>query len=267
MNGNLFPVKHGFATYMIGWYDRLFSDTKAVTEFAARGHQKAMMFAPGRMVDAVEEMLKSYQKNQNSSTPGDSARFPIVIIGMAKDYVPTTGDWGGRQVGRKLVSFLEATVEDPNPSVYGYRQAMGDVRTQVAIMAAEEATAKSLATQFVLWVGDIPNRRFTANFVWGQYTLAMPVMIENPDILFTKQDLPDSKNMTILVADVDLKCVFPYPDAPKEGEPNDGSTHIPPGYPVVDTVVASDQVSLMDSQMTDAGTVWGSPGDFDEPPP
>lgn len=261
MNGNLFPVKEGFAKYMIDWYGKLFVDTNAISEFASRGHEKCIMFAPGRMVDTVEEMLKSYQRNTNSTTAGSNSKLPIILIGMAKDYIPTGGDWGGRQVGRKMVKFTDA--EDA--SMYGYRQAMGDVRTQIAIIAAEEGSAKGLATQLALFVGDIPNRRFTANFVWGEYTLEMPVMIENPDIVFARQDIQETKNMTVLVADIDLKCVFPYPDAPKDDEPNDGSDHNPPGYPVVSVVVSSDEVALVDSKVTENAVQWGSPGDFDEP--
>ena len=264
MNGNTFPVKKAFAGYMIGWYERLFGDTAAVSEFAARGHEKSIMFAPARMVDQIEDMLASYQRNANSTEAGKNSIFPIVLIAMAKDYVPTGGDWGGRQVSRKMVCLAEPTELDPNPSVYGYRQAMGDVRTQVVIIGADEPSAKSLATQFCLYVGDFANRRFEADFVWGQYTLKMPVMIENPDLLFTRQD-PDRKNITVLAADVDLKCVFPFPDAPKEGEDNDGSEHDPPGYPVTSVVVSSDQVTLVDSKVTEAGIEWGAPGDFDEP--
>lgn len=270
----LLPIKNAFSVWMRGWYDGLFATTNGLTEFVARGHEKSLMWAPGRMVDAAEEMLASYRRNSNSDTPGANSLFPIVMLAMAKDYVPTGADWGGRQVSRKEVS-----IEDTDgSSVYGYRQAMGDLRSQIVIIATEEATAKSLAAQFCLYAGDIAKRRFYANFTFGEYVIPMPVMMENPDLMFMEVKT-DAKNMTILAADVDLKITVPFFDAPKVtgdpevDDPNDGSSHNPKGYPVVKKVVSSDLNTGVDGKSEAGvsgvggvdGVVWGDPGDFDEP--
>lgn len=237
MNGDLFPVKEGFSAYMRRWYEGIFPSTAALEAYITRGIQRSIVWAPGRMIDAATDMLSSYQKNDNSPTAGAGALFPIVILAMAKDYTPTGGDWGGRQVGRRLVRLSD----EEGSSIYGYRQAMGDVRAQVVIIAAEEASARSLAAQFCLFVGEIPNRRFTAPYKWGQYTLDMPVMLETPDTIF--QSIPDDqKNITILAADLTLKATIPYLDAPKPNELNDGTDNNPPGYPHVIEVEAIDKV-------------------------
>lgn len=273
----LLPIKQAFSLRMRAWYDGLQPTTNGMAEFVKRGHEKCMMWAPGRMVDAAEEMIASYRRNQNANVAGANSLFPIVLIAFAKDYVPTGADWGGRQVSRKLVAFED----ESGSSVYGYRQAMGDLRAQVVIAAAEEATAKSLAAQFALFAGDIANRRFYAQYTFGQYTLPMPVMMENPDLMFMEVKT-DAKNAVILAADIDLKITVPFFDAPRMAggqpgdpdtdDPNDGSDHSPKGYPVVRKVVTHGENSKVDSKTEQDGVdgydfEWGSPGDFDEPMP
>lgn len=254
MNGDFFPLKLAFSDYMKKWYNGIYPDTKAVQEFVQRGLERSVVWAPDRMVDLAEDMLKSYQKNTNVSDGGSvkhgkNALFPIVILAMARDYIPAGPDQGGRQVGRRLVRLIE------DGSIYGYRQAMGEIRTQIVIMAPESGTARSLASQFSLFVGEIPNRRFKVKHKWGQYQITMPCMLEIPDIVFSAVQ-SESPNMVILAADVTLKAVIPYLDAPKEGEPNDGSANTPPGYPVVAEVENTNELTGAVSVVTDSGTVW-----------
>lgn len=236
-------LKKGFGLFMGRFYAGLYPDTPAMESYVERGLTKSIVIAPGRMIDTVEEMLKAYQKNENNRPtepyrPGANALFPIIVVAVAKDYIPTGGDFGGKQVGRRLVALEDGA----GASVYGYRQAMGDVRVQVAVMSAEEATARSLAAQFSLFIGEVKNRRFPVTFPWRSYELQIMCMLETPDIMFSKVD-PENQNMTILVADVTLKAVFPYLDAPRPGEENDGSTNDPPGYPLVEQITCLNQVT------------------------
>lgn len=235
MNGDFHPIKVAFGQYMARFYLGVYPDTSAMRSFTERGAPRSIVWAPDRMVDYVEEMLKSYQKNENSTpsapyAPGANALFPIMIVAMAKDYTPGGADMGMRQVGRQLVCIDN---NDPNASVYGYRQAMGDLRVQVVIMAAEAPTARSLAAQFSLFVGEIPNRRFKVRHTWGQYQIDMPCMLESPDIMFSRVE-PENQGMTILIADLTLKVTMPYFDAPSAGDQNDGTSNNPPGYPTVE---------------------------------
>ena len=228
MNGDVFPLKAAISRYMHDFYNRLYPDTPAMQEFTGRGIERSVMWVPGRMIDAAEDMLAAYQRNDNSNTPNAGARLPVILCAMSKDFIPTSGSDGGRQVSRQLVSFTD----EPDASVYGYRQAMGDVRVQVVICAPEEATAKSLAAQFSMWVADYANRYLTTQHKFGQYTIELSNILETPDILF-QNVATDRKNMTMLAADITIKSLMPYFDAPRVGEPNDGTDRNPPGYPVV----------------------------------
>ena len=181
MIDHLLAIKTAFGLYLGQFYAGIYPDTKALRAFANRGLSLSIMMAPGRMIDQVQDMITAYQKNDNSPGagpyhPGANALFPVILVALSKDYIPTAGDFGGRQVGRQMV----ALSDEPGSSVYGYRQAMGDYRAQVVIMAAETSTAQSLAAQFALFVGEIPNRRFRVKFPWGQYELDMPCMLETP---------------------------------------------------------------------------------------
>lgn len=243
-NGDFFPLKKAFSGYMREFYKRIYPDTPALQEYVERGLSRSVMWAAGRMVDAVTDMLDSYRKNENSATPDRGALLPVIFVAMARDYTPTTGDVGGRQVGRQLVSFSDAI----GASVYGYRQAMGDIRTQIAICAADEASARSIAAQFCLWIGEIPNRRFKVQHTFGQYTIELTAMIDTPDTIFQSVD-SGQKNMTILVGDFNLRTAIPYFDAPKLGEQNDGSTNNPPGYPTVTGVAVTNINALTETEV------------------
>lgn len=236
MNGDLFSTREGIGNYLKRWYESLAADTTAMQEYIARGFSKSVMTVPDRMVDSVEDMLKTYQRNQNQANsdpyrPGENALFPVVFVAVAKEWTSADAAWGQRMVDRQYV-MLE---DEPGASVYGYRQAMGTRRVQIAILAAESATAASLATQLTHFVGLIRNRRFKAPYSWGQYTFDLPVVLETPDIMFMPVPT-DYQNMTILVADISLKVLIPYLDAPKENEENDGTDNNPPGYLTVQEI-------------------------------
>lgn len=253
IDGVTFPLKDAFSAYMTRWYRGLYADTKGVIEFTQRNIERCIVWAPGRMVDAAEEMLAAYRKNDNDGgAHGKGALLPVVIIGMAKDYNPTGVDMGGMQVRRQLITITD----EPDASIYGYRQAHGDVRTQVVIFAAEEASAKSLAAQFLWFIAQVENRRFKTSHTFGEYGIQLSATIENPDTVFMNI-VTEQKNLTMLAADITLRALFPYFDAPKVGEPNDGTAHNPPGYPAITQISSTDKNVLTLAEITEEdGVVW-----------
>lgn len=251
MQGDLFPIKQALGEYLGRWYSTLYGDTQAVAEFCARGMAKAIKLVPGRMIDDANAMLSSYQRDQQGQH-GANAKLPVVLVAMGRDYTGSGGDWGGRQVPRREVCLSD----EPGASVYGYRQAMHDVRVQFAIIAAEEMSARSLAAQLALFFGDPGlNRTFHATHTWGQYTKKLPVMVENTDMMFAVAG--ESKTMTILVGEITLKATIPYFDAPKVGEPNDGTTNNPPGYPRVSSVTLAEKGATEGHTIDENGYSWG----------
>lgn len=224
-------LKYGYARWLNEFHRYFVPTTAATREWAARPLKTAMALAPGRMVDAAEDMMASWRKNDNTGKEGISSHLPIVITALAKDYVPTGGEFS-----RQLAREVDFTIpEDPKMRNFKLRQIQGDRRVQLLFVAPEEASARSMALQFCQWVTDHEWRRFTVPYEFAGFVHEWPVMLETPDVMPQSIDL-GQKNITALVVDINLRETIPVFMAPKPGEPNDGQgdpsdPKDPAGYP------------------------------------
>lgn len=226
-------VRGGF---MAGFFSSLVPTTPAVQLLIDRPLKKAIMWAPSRMVDAAEEMLAAWQKNDTDSATTTPPEMPVILVAMARDYMPT-----GRDYGRQIADSMPVMIPgDDKERLFGMRIIAADIRTQVAIFAHDTGTATSIAAQFALYLDSMAGRRFPARFTYAGVSHDWPVQVESPDVPFSNVPT-DNKNVTILVGDLTLKASIPLFDAPKAGDPNDGqgqagSATDPAGYPVVTEV-------------------------------
>jgi hypothetical protein len=218
--------KQGFGEYLNLWFNDLHPNTTQSQAFIDRGFANSVKWAAGRMIDDAEAMLSSYRRNENTDTVNQSSLFPIVLVALARDYTPTTGDWFGKQMYRHLVRFTD----DEDASVYGYKQSAHDVRVQLAFMAAEEPTARNLVNHFCWWLSQYTQRRFLTRYTWGEYTLENYVMLETPDII-AQNVSTEQKNAVILSCDIQFKVTVPHVDAPVPPADTDGLGRNPEGYP------------------------------------
>lgn len=235
-------LKIGFGHYMQSFYQSLTPTTKAMEEFVARGVAKSIVYAASTMVDAAEDMLASWRKNDNTGDGKVSPFLPIMILATAKDYLPASGDYS-IQVGEPQYVILP---NDPKNRVFQMRQMQGDRRAQIVIFAADEPTARSIAAQFALHVSRYQNRRFSATYRFAGFDLGFPVQLETTDVPAISV-ATDQKNLTILAIDVSLRETIPLFNAPKVGEPNDGLGTVgnpedPCGYPMVEQVESLDVI-------------------------
>lgn len=235
----MIELKTALGQYMARFYGSLYPATKALAEFSSRGLSKSIVYAPSRMVDAVEDMLASWRKNDNSGDGKVSPYLPVIMIATAKDYLPAAGDFS-IQLAEAQYVILPG---DAKERVFKLRQMQGDRRTQVVICAADEPTARSLASQFAMFVSAYENRRFTASYRFAGLDLTFPVMLETTDVPAINVAI-DQKNITILAIDITLKETIPIFYAPKVNEQNDGkgsgTIDDPSGYPVSRSVSAVD---------------------------
>lgn len=230
MMSEFLPVDVAISEYLTRWHADLISTTSGVEDFIARPAAGAMFIASGRMIDDAQAMLDSYRRNNTDVGVGSAAqgaKFPCVISCTDKDYVPTTADWAAKHIPKQKLQI------EPNGSWYEYQQSMCDVRWQIAIFADEKQTARSLASQFHLFMAQPSNQRFKAKHTFGQYEVLAPVMIEMPEPSASNVVIEGQRNITCLAIDVTLKVTLPYFRAPKVGEPNDNSANNPQGLPVV----------------------------------
>ena len=229
-------VKTGFGRYLHGYFNSLTPTTKAMREFIARDFAKACFWGPGYQIDSVEDLLQKVRANDNSGAPGTSAQLPVVIATMARDMLPVI-EWGQSLGGAEYV----IVPEDPKARIFRLRQVSAEVRTQIAIISADEPTARSIGMQYVLWCSDHANRSFPVVNSFAGFQFEYRTMIETPD-LFTNHILGEQSNLCMLTIDVNLRVTVPLLRAPSDDEPNDGrgtpgNPDDPSGYPVVTTVV------------------------------
>lgn len=254
--GEMMPLDTAIGRMMGRWYAGLYGDTQAVAEFVGRGLAKSIKWVPGRMIDDAQAMLQSYQRDQQGEH-GSNARLPVVMVAASRDYMPISGDWGSRALPRTMgvFSVAEGAIEGQPPSYYGLRSVQHQVRVQVVVIAAEKHSARSLAAQFDMFVRNAENRHLVVKHTFGQYSSEAPAVIEDPEVVFAVAG--ESKTMTVLAGDFTIKATTPYYDAPRPGEPNDGSANNPPGYPLVDGVHWDDQTLVRQGFTDELGTTWG----------
>jgi hypothetical protein len=269
MDTFLDSIRKGFAGYLTGFRNSLVADTPALAEYIQRPVAKAIVKVADRMVDDVNKMLDAWRRNNTSQQALATPFLPIMFYATAKDYTASPPDWSTRQMADPQLVQIPG---DPKNRVLELRSIERDLRAQVVIVAAEDGSASSLATQFHLWVKAKENRRFQAIFSLAGQPTPWPVLIENPDIVAVNAPADLQGNITILAIDISLRPTVPIVKGPPPGEPNDGqgdgSYENPSGYTVVVETDATATgrsdlvVSDADSHttvVTDAGVVRQTP--------
>jgi hypothetical protein len=88
MSDLFLPVKVGLGQYMTRFKQSLIvihNDSAAVQDFANRALPKSMVFAPSRMIDAIEDILSAWRKNTNDATKAQSTAFlPMIAVAIAR---------------------------------------------------------------------------------------------------------------------------------------------------------------------------------------
>jgi hypothetical protein len=215
MSNFTLPVKEAFGRYLQRFHADIVGDTKFVAEFAARDFAKSAVWAPGRMIDKVEEMLDAWRKNDTSQAAKPTPLLPIMIAAMSKDYIPVPADYS-----RQLADPVFVTIPgDAKNRVFSMRAVVSEIRVQVAICGPDDATCRSLALQMQLFCGAMGNRRFHSTYRLAGFDELWPVSIEAPDLAGI--NMPnDVKNLTMLTVDITLRATIPLLRHPKAIDAN-----------------------------------------------
>lgn len=229
------PIKTAYGKFLKNFFEQLVPTTKPMREYVKRPYGQAVLIAPSRMIDKVEEMFEKYLRVDFTDKPTKPHMLPVIILAVAQDYTPTGRDYT-RQIADPSYVIME---DDPKQRVFKLRTVAADLRTQIAIFASDTPTAQSIAAQFLLFLDETPNRRFKSTYEFAGVKTFWPVQIEAPDSP-AMQVATEAKNLVILAIDINLKVEVPLYSAPKEGEENDGKgipgTDNPAGYPILQTI-------------------------------
>jgi hypothetical protein len=218
------------------FYSGLVADTPRMAEYVKRGLKSSIVWAPGRMIDQVDLILNEWRKNENVPGPGLSSQLPIIIVCIDNNFTPSLVDFSAA-IGTPVDVMFP---DDPLNRAYKVRTSANDYRTQIAILAPDQPTAHSLATQFNLFAQGPDGRRFMQTVEFAGQTIEFPVELEDINIGAVAHDV--QKNLRINVADIVLRATVPIFQAPGEGEDNDGKA-APSGYPLVTQVTTSNPYS------------------------
>jgi hypothetical protein len=234
------PIKLGLSDYLSRFYSGLSATTKPLQEYTQRGLAKSIVWTPGRMIDSAEEMLAAWQRNDSDNAPSHPQKLPIILVAMAKDYTPSARDYTRQVADRQMVIIPD----DPKERLFGLRYISADIRVQLAIFAADEPTARSLAAQFCLYIDAMHNRTFWATHHFAGLDHEWPVQLESSDTA-AMSIANEAKNLTILALDINLHSSIPLFDHPSDEDPNDGKgtngvLDDPHGYPTVQVIDAID---------------------------
>jgi hypothetical protein len=231
--GLLTPVKAALGRWLVDFHAQVEKDTDAVNEWGLRPVKQAIAWAPGRMVDAADEMLKTWRKNANREPAGPSTSqfLPIVLCATALDYTETPSEYG-----RTMPDFVEAIFpNDTLNRLVKLRAMQVDLRFQVVVAAADPMTAMSIMAQLGVWAASYT--RVQATFLYEPFALThdWPVNIVMMDrIAFPT---PIAEGMSVLALDFTARAAIPIVRGPSGAEATDGQT--PPGFPVSTAVTTA----------------------------
>lgn len=233
--GLLTPVKAGLGKWLGGFHAKFFEpDTPANVEWKSRELARACVWAPGRMVDAVDSMLSTWRRNDNSGAPGTSDPLPVLFMAVAPDYTESPGE-----AGRAVSDWTPfAFPQDPEHRSFRVRYMSADLRTQVVVVAADKLSAMSIIGQLALYAVHTP--RAKSPFVFNGFVSEWPTTILGGDRMAIPN--PIGEQLCILTLDLTIRAVMPMFRGPRGEEFTDGME--PPGFEVVRAVDSGHDLSM-----------------------
>jgi hypothetical protein len=220
------PLKIALGCWLVRWYGYMVPTTTSMAEFLKRGVDTSILYAPDRMVDEAESMLAAWFRNDTEQKASSSARLPVVLVAVAKDYTPID-----RGVTRQVSDQYVRLSENDN-RVFKVRTLAADFRAQICIFSHDAASSRSIAAQLSGFMNEY--RGFESAHTFAGIETRWPVVIESPEG-YASNIQTEAKNLSILAVDLTLKATIPLYSKPGDGHPNDGSD-VDPGYPVVTSV-------------------------------
>lgn len=205
--------KEGLGVWLGQWFAQVAPTTKAMQEYIARPAAHAMAFVPGRMIDAAEDMLTLWGRNQPGAGPTQPPKLPVVLVAVANDVTPTA------LARNKAISAPVHVVMpgDAKERVFQLRTMTSDYRVQLVFVAHDGDTATSLVKQFVSWI-DHPSRRVVeTTWKFADLQSWWPAQLETPDVMGSSIQT-GQKNIVMLAVDLNFCATEPLYRAVGAGE-------------------------------------------------
>lgn len=156
-------IEQSLAKMLIDFRQWLFADTKHLLDWKRRPLDQAIAICPGRMVDAVEDMLAKWRQ-YSSKDSGSTASLPVMLITIALiSAPPDDSELRGNPYWMDVV-----LPSDPEQRTLQMRTIPQQYRVQVVFISPDAHSPSSLTNQFCAYMSDQFKRRFPVTYHYGQ---------------------------------------------------------------------------------------------------
>lgn len=217
-------VKQGVAEWVVSFFRSIAPTTPALKEFITRSPAHAVAMVPGRMVDAAQDMLTLWGRNEPSAGPSKPPKLPVVLVAVARDVTPT-GQNRTKGISDPVHIILPG---DAKERVFELRTMPRDYRVQLVLVAQDSDSAESLAMQFDNWIFSRSNQVFDVGWEFAGHQVNWPAQFDGSDLMFST--IPTGvKSLTMIAVDVTICATQPIYRAVGDGEvfksAEDGTLH------------------------------------------
>jgi len=205
--------KEALAAWVVRFHRQIAPMTPALSEFVGRDASSAVALVPGRMVDAAEDMLTLWMRNEPKGGPTKPHKLPVILVAVARDPNPTMVG-RNRSISSPVHVILPGDVKE---RVFELKTMARDYRAQLLFVAQDSDTAESLAMQFGLWLENWRNQVFDVKWEFAGNDVMWPAQLESPDVA-PSVIATDAKSVTMIAVDVSFCSTQPIYRAVGEGE-------------------------------------------------
>lgn len=215
---NFDPVTLALGNLMAEFHDSYIPRTRSAEFWKQRDTSTAILLAPSDLHgDAVAQIVKWRQKDHTPNGQPlvrQGSTLPVVLFSIARDFSLLSGY--GKPVLHRIPVKLP---NDPEPRVIDLSIMRVGIPAQVAVVADDPTTARSMAAAFAMYLDRLPKNQFMADFKFPEYdqSIALPITYERNDPM--PVNMPASERyLSILVIDLVVQAVIPELNGVVAGE-------------------------------------------------
>lgn len=206
---NFDPVTLALSNVMAEFHDVYIPRTRSAAFWKARATNTAILMAPSDLHgDAVAQIIKW---RQNDNTPDgepivrQGSTLPVVLFSLARDFSLLSG------YGKPILHQIPVSLpQDSEHRLVALSVMRVGIPAQVAIVADNPTTAKSIAAAFALYLDRLPKDRFMADFRFEEYgqSIPLPITYERNDPMPVTMPA-NERYLSVLVVDLVVQATIP----------------------------------------------------------
>lgn len=207
---NFDPVTLALGNLMADFHDSYIPRTRSAEFWKQRDTSTAILLAPTDLHGDTVAQITKWRSTDKTTASGQSIvrqgnTLPVVLFSIARDFSMLSG-YGKPFLHRVPVKLPD----DPEPRVIDLSIMRVGIPAQVAVVADDPTTARSMAAAFAMYLDRLPKNQFMADFKFPEYdqSIALPITYERNDPMLV--NMPASERyLSILVIDLVVQAAIP----------------------------------------------------------